>query len=65
MRRMHVLLQDFEYPGLQEAVSSAILKLQESGVLEDIKAEHQPPTPSCLANTEFSETNQVPVRFDT
>ena len=55
-------VQDFQYIKLQEEISSAILALQEGGVLEDIKSEHQPPPPSCLASTEFSETNQVPVR---
>lgn len=54
-------MQDFAYPELQDAVSNSILNLQEGGVLEDIKSIHQPPAPTCLAATEFSETNQVSV----
>lgn len=60
--KMWLLAQDFPYSELQQEISSSILALQEGGVLEDIKAQHQPPPPGCLASTEFSETNQVPVR---
>jgi hypothetical protein len=56
-------MQDFAYPNVQAAVDNALLYLQEGGVLEDIKSLHQPPTPTCLASTEFHETNQVQARF--